>query len=139
MAKDNHFIGNFAITGMSSGSHEIQELEVTFDVDEDGNLDVSASIKIRKKMTLTEESGRLSEDDINRSVKDAEKYNDDDQKEKERSASLNKLEGYCFTTKRAVVEEYKNIVSGNKTLKHFLLFCLVRNSTLIDFFNFWTA
>jgi len=81
---------------------------VTFDIDANGIMNVSAIDKGTGKhnnITITNEKGRLSKDDIERMVNEAEKYKDEDQKMKKRIEARNALEHYCFSMKNTLNEE----------------------------------
>ncbi len=102
MTKYNAFLGKFDLTGIPPAPKKVPQIEVTFDVDRNGILNVSATDKStgkENKITITNDQARLSADDIERMVSDAEKYQAEDDKEKERVATMNGLESYTFSTK----------------------------------------
>ena len=108
MTKDNHLLGKFDLTGIPPAPRGVPQIEVTFDIDANGILNVSASDKStgkQNKITITNDKGRLSKDDIERMVSDAEKFKADDEKQKERIAAKNGLESYCFNMKTTVEDE----------------------------------
>merc|ERR1712101_97015 len=77
MTKDNHLLGKFDLTGIPPAPRGTPQIEVTFDVDANGILNVSAVEKgtgKQEKITITNDKGRLSKEEINRMVNDAEKY-----------------------------------------------------------------
>jgi len=87
MTKDNHILGQFDLTGIPSAPRGVPKIEVTFDVDADGILNVSACDKStgkEKKITIKNEKGRLSKEDIDKMVNDADKYKEEDEKQRER-------------------------------------------------------
>jgi L1 cell adhesion molecule like protein len=87
MTKDNHNLGKFDLTGIPPAPRGVPQIEVTFDIDANGILNVSACDKStgkQNKITITNDKGRLSKEEIERMVNDAEKYKDDDDKQKER-------------------------------------------------------
>jgi len=108
MTKDNHLLGKFDLTGIPPAPRGVPQIEVTFDIDANGILNVSASDKStgkQNKITITNDKGRLSKDDIERMVSDAEKFKADDEKQKERISAKNGLESYCFNMKTTVEDE----------------------------------
>ncbi|CCH60565.1 hypothetical protein TBLA_0D00580 [Henningerozyma blattae CBS 6284] len=100
--KDNNLLGKFELSGIPPAPRGVPKIDVTFDIDANGILNVSAVEKgtgKSNKITITNDKGRLSKDDIERMVSDAEKYREDDEKEAERVQSKNQLESYAFTLK----------------------------------------
>merc|ERR1712020_212471 len=108
MTRDNHRLGQFDLTGIPPAPRGTPQVEVTFDVDANGILNVSAvekgSGKI-EKITITNDKGRLSKEDIEKMVNDAEKFKDEDDKQKERIAAKNGLESYIFNLKSSLDNE----------------------------------
>lgn len=107
MTKDNNLLGKFELTGIPPAPRGVPQIEVTFDIDANGILNVSATDKStgrENKITITNDKGRLSKDDIERMVREAEKYKDEDDKQKDRVAAKNGLEGYCFNMKQTLEE-----------------------------------
>merc|ERR1719243_228159 len=85
MTKDNHLLGKFELTGIPPAPRGVPQIEVTFEIDANGILQVNAEDKgtgKAEKITITAEKGRLSEEDIERMVKEAEEYADEDKKVK---------------------------------------------------------
>lgn len=115
MTKDNNLLGKFELTGIPPAPRGVPQIEVTFDIDANGILNVSAVDKStgkENKITITNDKGRLSKEEIERMVHDAEKYKADDEKQRERIASKNALESYCFNMKSTVEDEkFKDKVS----------------------------
>jgi len=110
MTKDNHSLGKFDLTGIPPAPRGVPQIEVTFDIDANGILNVSAADKSsgkQEKITITNDKGRLSADEIEKMVADAEKFKEDDDKQKERIAAKNGLESYCFNMKSTLDD--KNI------------------------------
>merc|ERR1712156_1109316 len=108
MTKDNHSLGKFDLTGIPPAPRGAPQIEVTFDIDANGILNVSAADKSSgksEKITITNDKGRLSADEIERMVNDAEKFKADDDKQKERIAAKNGLESYCFNMKSTVEDD----------------------------------
>ncbi|KAG0710796.1 Heat shock cognate protein [Chionoecetes opilio] len=124
MTKDNNLLGKFELTGIPPAPRGVPQIEVTFDIDANGILNVSAVDKStgkENKITITNDKGRLSKEEIERMVHDAEKYKADDEKQRDRIGSKNALESYCFNMKSTVEEEkFKDKVSDedrNKILE----------------------
>merc|ERR1712061_179758 len=108
MTKDNHRLGQIDLTGIPPAPRGVPQIEVTFDIDANGILNVSASDKSTgkvNKITITNDKGRLSKEEIERMVNDAEKFKDDDEKQKERISAKNGLESYCFNMKTTIDDE----------------------------------
>merc|ERR1711936_1027554 len=108
MTKDNHMLGKFDLTGIPPAPRGVPQIEVTFDIDANGILNVSAADKSTgkaNKITITNDKGRLSKEEIERMVNDAEKFKDDDEKQKERISAKNNLESYCFNMKTTIEDE----------------------------------
>merc|ERR1712129_35725 len=108
MTKDNHLLGKFDLTGLPPAPRGVPQIEVTFDVDANGILNVSACDKStgkQNKITITNDKGRLSKEDIERMVNDAEKFKAEDEKQKERISAKNGLESYCFNMKTTLDDE----------------------------------
>jgi len=108
MTKDNHNLGKFDLTGIPPAPRGVPQIEVTFDIDANGILNVSAADKStgkQNKITITNDKGRLSKEEIERMVNDAEKFKADDEKQKERISAKNGLESYCFNMKTTLDDE----------------------------------
>lgn len=112
MTKDNNRLGVFDLTGLPPAPRGVPQIEVTFDIDANGILNVSAVDKSsgkQNKITITNDKGRLSKDDIERMVRDAEKYRNEDEMVKAKIAAKNSLEGYCFSLKGTFENDYDRI------------------------------
>merc|ERR1711976_1127467 len=99
MTRDNHLLGKFDLTGIPPAPRGVPQIEVTFDVDANGILNVSAVEKgsgKAEKITITNDKGSLSNEEIEKMVNDAERFKDDDDKQKDRIAAKNGLESYIF-------------------------------------------
>jgi len=108
MTKDNHNLGKFDLTGIPPAPRGVPQIEVTFDIDANGILNVSAADKStgkQNKITITNDKGRLSKEEIERMVNDAEKFKDEDNKQKDRISAKNGLESYCFNMKTTIDDE----------------------------------
>ncbi|XP_052779817.1 heat shock protein 70 B2-like [Mya arenaria] len=120
MTKDNNLLGRFDLTGIPPAPRGVPQIEVTFDIDANGIMNVSAedkSTKKRNNITITNDSGRLSKADIERMVNDAEKYREEDEKQRQRIEARNKLENYMFSVKQAVSEADESKVSAEDKTK----------------------
>merc|ERR1719233_608728 len=105
MTRDNHLLGKFDLTGIPPAPRGTPQIEVTFDVDANGILNVSAVEKgsgKTEKITITNDKGRLSKEEIEKMVNDAEAYKDEDDKQKDRIAAKNALESFIFNIKSSL-------------------------------------
>jgi len=108
MTKDNHNLGKFDLTGIPPAPRGVPQIEVTFDIDANGILNVSAADKStgkQNKITITNDKGRLSKEEIERMVNDAEKFKAEDDKQKDRVSAKNELESYCFNMKTTLDDD----------------------------------
>jgi len=108
MTKDNNLLGKFELTGIPPAPRGVPQIEVTFDIDANGIMHVSAVDKStgrENKITITNDKGRLSKEDIEKMVRDAEKFKDEDDKQKDRISAKNSLESYAFNMKSTVEDE----------------------------------
>ena len=106
--KDNHMLGTFELGGIPPAPRGVPQIEVSFDIDVNGILQVSAVDKAsgnKSNITITNDKGRLSKDDIEAMLKDAEKHKEEDQKNQERIEAKNELENYLFNLKNSVVDK----------------------------------
>lgn len=110
LTKHNNKLGEFHLKGLPPMPRGTPQIEITYDVDANGILQVSALEKSsgkEEKITITNENNRLSKEDVERMVKDAEKYKEEDDKVAKRVEAKNKLESYCYQTKTSVVDDEK--------------------------------
>merc|ERR1711937_73542 len=108
MTKDNNLLGKFHLDGIPPAPRGVPQIEVTFDIDANGILNVSAQDKSTGKensITITNDKGRLSKDDIERMVNEAEKYKEEDKQAQEKVQAKNELESYAFQLKQSVEDE----------------------------------
>ena len=108
--KDNNLLGRFDLKGIPPAPRGVPRIEVSFDVDADGILTVSAkdqSTGNSNNITITNDKGRLSKTDIDRMVAEAEQYKEEDEKKRDKVNAKNNLEGYAHQVKQAV-EDPKN-------------------------------
>merc|ERR1712216_880287 len=108
MSSDNKSIGRFQLSDIPPAPRGVPQIEVTFDIDANGILNVSAQDKSTGKsnqITITNEKGRLSQAEIDRMVQEAEKYRAEDEQNKAKIEAKNGLENYCFTMRNTLQEE----------------------------------
>ena len=123
MTKDNNLLGDFLLDGIPPGPRGQPQIEVSFDIDANGIMNVSAVEKGSGKtqnITIKNDENRLTQEQIEQMVKDGEKYKDDDEKVKQKLESINNFESLLYQTKSTVEnkemsdklsEEDKNVVS----------------------------
>lgn len=112
MTKDNHLLGSFELGNIPPAPRGVPQIEVSFDIDANSILNVSAVDKAsgnKQSITITNDKGRLSKEDIEKLVQEAEKYKEEDKKNKERVEAKNELENYVFNVKNNILgkEEIK--------------------------------
>jgi heat shock protein 1/8 len=103
--KDNNLLGKFELTGIPPAPRGVPQIEVTFDMDANGIMNVSALEKGTGKtnnITITNDKGRLSKEDIERMLSDAEKFKDEDEAEGRRVAAKNGLESYAYSLRNTL-------------------------------------
>ncbi|MCJ8739106.1 hypothetical protein PDJAM_G00043450 [Pangasius djambal] len=108
MTKDNNLLGKFDLTGIPPAPRGVPQIEVTFDIDANGILNVSAVDKStgkENKITITNDKGRLSKEEIERMVQEADEYKAEDDRQREKIAAKNSLESYAFNMKNSVEDE----------------------------------
>jgi L1 cell adhesion molecule like protein len=108
MTRDNNLLGKFELSGIPPAPRGVPQIEVTFDIDANGILNVNAADKTTgrsEKITITNDKGRLSKEEIERMVKEAEKYKSDDENAKEKVEAKNALENYAYTMRNTIRDE----------------------------------
>jgi molecular chaperone DnaK len=117
MANDNKVLGNFQLTGIPPAPRGIPQIEVTFDMDANGILHVSAVDKAtgKQQSIKIERSGSLSESDIEKMVKDAEMHADEDNRKKETITAKNELDNIIFSTEKSMKEHGEKLAPEEKT------------------------
>merc|ERR1712212_679574 len=110
MTKDNHILGKFDLNGIPPAPRGVPQIEVTFEIDVNGILRVGAEDKgtgKKEKITITNDQNRLSPDDIERMVNDAEKFADEDKEVKAKVDAKNDFESYAYSLKNQVGDKEK--------------------------------
>ncbi|RQM28306.1 hypothetical protein B5M09_008391 [Aphanomyces astaci] len=108
MTKDNNLLGKFSLDGLPPMPRGMPQVDVTFDIDANGILNVSAVEKStgkENKITITNDKGRLSKDEIDRMVNDAEKYKAEDEKNRARIEAKNGLENYAYSLRNTLNDD----------------------------------
>ncbi|KAF8537412.1 heat shock protein 70 family [Trichophaea hybrida] len=106
--KDNNLLGKFELTGIPPAPRGVPQIEVTFDIDANGILNVSAVEKgtgKTNKITITNDKGRLSKEEIERMLAEAEKYKEEDAAEAARIQAKNGLESYAYSLRNTLSDE----------------------------------
>ncbi|GBB89555.1 hypothetical protein RclHR1_16290001 [Rhizophagus clarus] len=108
MTKDNNLLGKFELTGIPPAPRGIPQIEVTFEIDTNGIMKVSAADKGTGKtesITITNDKGRLSKEEIDRMVEEAEQFAEEDKVQKERVEARNQLENFAYTLKSQISDD----------------------------------
>ena len=117
LTKDCHLLGKFDLNGIPAAPRGQPQIEVTFEVDANGILNVGAEDKgsgKSEKITITNDSGRLSPEEIERMVQEAEEFAEEDKLERERVDAKNDLETWLFNQKSDLKEKYKGMEEDDK-------------------------
>jgi len=112
MTKDNHLLGTFELTGIKAAPRGQPQIEVTFDIDVNAILTVDAKDKESgkvEKYVITSDKSRLSPEDIERMIKEAEQMKDEDQKVKDTVTSRNDLESFLYNVRNTLNDETKKV------------------------------
>jgi len=107
MTKDNHLLGSFDLTGIPPAARGVPQIEVTFQIDANGILQVTAQDKGTQKentITITNDNNRLTPEQIQKMIDEAEQFAEDDKLVKEHTEAKNGLEQYAYSLKRQVDE-----------------------------------
>merc|ERR1712227_484717 len=119
--KDNNLLGKFELGGIPPAPRGVPQVEVTFDIDANGVLNVTAEDKgasgKKANITITNDKGRLSKDDIERMVREAEQFADEDKATAEWIQAKNGLESYCYSMKNTMGEEKTKAALGEDDVK----------------------
>merc|ERR1712188_302267 len=108
MTKDNNLLGKFHLDGIPPMPRGVPQIQVTYDIDANGILNVSAVEKStgkENKITITNDKGRLSSEEVERMVAEAEKYKAEDEANASRIQAKNGLENYCYSMKNTMNDE----------------------------------
>lgn len=121
MTKDNNSLGKFHLEGIAPAPRGVPQIEVSFDVDADGILNVSAKDSASGKsqgITIKNEKGRLSQADIDRMVEESKKFEEEDKRLKEKVEARNGVENMCYQLKSSIEGDMKDKLddSDRKTL-----------------------
>ncbi|CAN4084396.1 unnamed protein product [Withania somnifera] len=106
--RDNNLLGKFELSGIPPAPRGVPQINVTFDIDANGILNVMAEDKtagVKNKITITNDKGRLSKDEIDRMVRDAENYKAEDEEVKKKVEAKNGLENYAYNMRNTVKDE----------------------------------
>jgi heat shock protein 5 len=112
LTKDNHMLGKFELGGIPPAPRGVPQLDVTFEIDANGILRVSAEDKGTgkgEKITITADTGRLSAEDIERMLREAEEFAEEDARVKSRIDGRNGFEGYLYNLKSMMDDEEKGV------------------------------
>ena len=117
MVKDNNLLGTFDLTGIPPAPRGVPQIEVSFDLDSNGILTVTAKDKStsnEKKIEIKNDSGRLSSEDIDRLVKEAEEFAEQDKMNRERIDAKNALENLVYSSRNSANEHADKLGEANK-------------------------
>jgi len=110
MTKDCHRLGQFELQGIPPAPRGVPQIEVTFEIDANGILQVSAEDKgtgKAEKITITNDKGRLSQEEIDRMIQEAEQFAEEDKKQRAQVDAKNGLEGYVYNVKNTLADDEK--------------------------------
>lgn len=117
MTKDNNKLGTFELSGIAPAPRGVPQIEISYDIDANGILNVTAVDKANNhtnNITITNDKGRLSKEQIDEMVKNAEKFKDDDEKIKQRIESKSQLEGIIYSSKSIYADDNKLLSDEEK-------------------------
>merc|ERR1712126_295726 len=120
MTKDNHLLGKFDLNNIPPAPRGVPQIEVTFEIDSNGILQVSAEDKgtgNKEKITITNDQNRLTPEDIERMMNEAEKFAEEDKKVKERVEARNELESYSLKNQVSDKEKLGSKISDEDKAK----------------------
>merc|ERR1711861_54993 len=112
MTKDCHLLGKFELGGIPPAPRGVPQIEVSFEIDANGILNVGAEDKgtgKNEKITITNDKGRLSQDEIERMVSEAEEFAEEDKKVREKIEARNQLENYVYSMKNQLSDSEKGV------------------------------
>ena len=117
MTKDNNLLGRFELNGIPPAPRGVPQIDVTFDIDANGIMSVSAQDKSTgksSKITITNDKGRLGAAEIERMVNEAEKYREEDEKQRQKVSARNQLENYVFSVRQSVNDAGDKLSQSDK-------------------------
>ena len=121
LTKDNNSLGTFQLDGIPPAPRGVPQIEVAFDIDANGIMNIEAHDKgsgKKEQITITNDKGRLSSDDIERMVQEAEDFKEEDQKIQDKIEAKNKLEAFIFQLKSITENDMmKDKISEDETNK----------------------
>ena len=116
--RDNNKLGDFLLEGIPPAPRGVPQIEVTFDLDTNGILNVTAEDKkggSKKDIKITNDKGRLSQDEIDKMVAEAEKFKEEDDKMKAQVDAKNELESYTYQLKSAAEDDKNSLEEADRT------------------------
>lgn len=135
MTKDNHKLGNFDLTGIPPAPRGVPQILVSFDIDSNGILNVSASESgsgKSNKITITNDSSRLTKEQIQKMTEDAEKFKQEDDELRERLEMKNSLENMIYTTKNSYNDKIKQEDTSETEKEQY-----TKNVDMLNTFSEW--
>nr|XP_050850710.1 heat shock protein 68-like [Vespula vulgaris] len=117
MTKDNNLLGRFELSGIAPAPRGVPKIEVIFDMDANGILHVTAKDTATGRsnnIRITNDKGRLSRDEIDRMLAEAERYKQQDKEQREKVAIRNQLESYVFSVKQAIEDSGSKLTETDK-------------------------
>lgn len=116
--KDNNLLGQFNLTGIAPAPRGVAQIEISYSLDANGILNVNAVDKASRRkneITIKNDTGRLSQSDVDRMIADAEKFAKEDQEQKEQVAAKQELENYCLQLLDVIQEQEALLERLNET------------------------
>ena len=117
MTKDNNLLGRFELSGIAPAPRGVPKIDVTFDMDANGILHVTAKDNASGRsnnIRITNDKGRLSKEEIDRMLAEAERYREQDQEQREKIEARNQIENYVFSVKAAVQDSGSKLTDSDK-------------------------
>ncbi|XP_011506233.1 PREDICTED: heat shock protein 68-like [Ceratosolen solmsi marchali] len=117
MTKDNNLLGRFELSGIAPAPRGVPKIDVTFDMDANGILHVTAKDTASGRsnnIRITNDKGRLSREEIDRMLAEAERYREQDVEQREKISTRNQVESYVFSVKQAVEESGEKLAQSDK-------------------------